>query len=347
MLKEARMTSDAARGAINAEFPFRVAYVLTSDGRDAYADMALVSMLSVRTSNPGLGILAVSDKESAVALSAKEHRLLDVCDEFITVPTPGGEPTFRNRWIKTQLCRHVHGSVLFLDADTMVRASLADLQRLVSEVGAVANHNGATLSEQIWIEDRQVFEEMGWPSNFRAYVNSGFFFFKPCRRVHEFFAKWHELWLAGVSANGRVRDQPSFNTAIVLSGVEMKVLPSTFNAQLAKSWNRSSQAVVWHFYASEGDGGNLFGDLIKVANSLPLARLRRLISWVLTAPAPWPNIGWFARRLACRVELRGSARTEEWLWLQGRRKDALRFVLAKAWNGLAKRSRRADGVRRK
>jgi hypothetical protein len=338
ILKEARMASTAARGAVNAEFPFRVVYVISSDGADAFADMALVSMLSVQISNPGLGIFVVCDEKSALTLSANKHRLLDVCDEFITVPTPDGEPTFRNRWIKTQLCRYVEGNILYIDADTLVRGSLADLQHVVSEFGAVANHNGATLSEQIWSEDRQVFEGMGWPCNFHTYFNCGFFFFKPCPRVHEFFATWHKLWLAGVSPGGRLRDQPSFNSAIVLIGVEMKVLPSTFNAQLAKSWNRSSQAIVWHFYASEGEGGNSFGHLVKVANGLSLSRLRHLILRALAAPAPWLNLSWFARRLAVRVELRGDARTEEWLWLHGRRKDALRFVLAKAWNRLVKRS---------
>ena len=326
--------------------PFSVAYVISSDGADAFADMALVSMLSVQISNPGLGILAVCDEKSAITLRAKKHRMLDVCDEFIAVPTPDGEATFRNRWIKTQLCRYVKGTILYIDADTLVRGSLADLRHLVSEFGAVANHNGATLSEQIWIEDRRVFEGMDWPSNFQVYVNSGFFFFEPCPRVHEFFAKWHELWLAGVSADGRLRDQPSLNSAILLSGVEMTLLPSTFNAQLnallRKSWNRSSQAVVWHFYASQQDPGNSFGNLVKAANSLPLDRLQHLVSRALAAPAPWPNLDWFARRLAVRVESRGSARTEEWLWLHGRRKDALRFVLGKAWNRLVKRSWRAD-----
>ena len=135
--------------------PFSVVYVISSDGADAFADMALVSMLSVRISNPGLGILAVCDEKSAITLRANKHRMLDVCDQFITVPTPDGEPTFRSRWIKTQLCRYVEGNILNIDADTLVRGSLADLQHLVSDFGAVANHNGATLSEQIWSEDHR------------------------------------------------------------------------------------------------------------------------------------------------------------------------------------------------
>jgi hypothetical protein len=325
---------------VNAEFLFRVVYLISSDGADAYADMALISMLSVRISNPGLEILAVCDEKSAITLRAKKHRMLDVCDQFITVPTPDGEPTFRNRWIKTQLCRYVGGNILYIDADTLVRGSLADLHYLVSEFGAVANYNGATLFEQTWFGDRKIFEGMTWPRNFHTYVNSGFFFFKPCPRVREFFATWHELWLTGVSATGLLRDQPSFNSSIVLSHVEMKVLPSKFNAQLVMSLNHSSQAIVWHFYASQPDE-NSFGHLAKVANGLCLSRLHQLTLRALAAPAPWPNVAWFARHLAVRVELRGRPRTEEWLWLHGRRKDAVRFVLGKAWNGLAKRSRRA------
>jgi hypothetical protein len=324
--------------------PFSVVYIISSDGADAYADMALVSMLSVQISTPGLGIRAVCDEKSAITLRAKKHRMLDVCDQFIMVPTPDGEPTFRHRWIKTQLCRYVEGNTLYIDADTLVRGSLADLHHLVSEVGAVANHNGATLSEQVWSGDRKIFERMSWPRNFHTYFNSGFFFFKPCPRVREFFATWHELWLTGVSATGQLRDQPSLNSSIVLSRVEMKVLPSTFNAQLAMSWNRSSQAIVWHFYSSQGEGENSFGHLVKVANGLCLSRLHHLTLRALAAAAPWPNFGWFARHLAARVELRGRAKTEEWLWLHWRRKDAVRFALAKAWNGLAKRSRKVDGV---
>jgi len=53
--------------------------------------------------------------------------MLDVCDQFITVPTPDGHPTFEIGWIKTQLCRYVEGNILYIDADTLVRGSLAKL----------------------------------------------------------------------------------------------------------------------------------------------------------------------------------------------------------------------------
>src|SRR5439155_4960978 len=61
-----------------------------------------------------------------------------------------------------------------------------------------------------------------------------------------------------------------------------------------------------------------------------LSRLRHLILRALAMPAPWPNFGWLARRLAAQADLSGTVRTEERLWLDGRRKAAVRFALGKA-----------------
>jgi hypothetical protein len=329
-VKDSRLNNPNQHQTAGSSPTFTVAYVLTSDGRDVFADMALVSMLSVRISNPCLRIVAVCDEPSAQAIKAAKHRVLEICDELISVPTPDGEPTFRNRWIKTQLCNFISGNVLHLDADTLVRGSLADLPQLVSEFGAVPNHNGPTLAEQVWDEDRRVFEQMGWPVNYRVFVNGGVWFFKSCPRVHEFFAKWYELWSAGVAANGRLRDQPSLNSSILLSRVDLKILSPRYNAQLAKSWSRASDAVVWHFYATEGGQGTSFTHLLKKTNRMSLGRLQNLIQLATGVPAPWPNFGWFARIIAKRAEWRGTAKTEEWLWLNHRRKDALRFTMGKA-----------------
>jgi hypothetical protein len=96
---------------LKLDYPFKVAYVVTSNGADIYADMVLVSMLSVQISNPILQVVVVCDEQSAIAIKASKHRLIDVCDEFISVKTPDGEPTFRNRWIKTQLCNFIPGQI--------------------------------------------------------------------------------------------------------------------------------------------------------------------------------------------------------------------------------------------
>lgn len=305
---------------------FKVAYVLTTNGNDIFADMALLSMLSVRISNPSLSIIALCDEKSAEAVNRSEHRFLEICNEMISVQVPDGPPVFKNRWIKSQLFSNLEGDVLYLDADTLVRGSLTDLPQLVKELGGVANHNGSTLSEQVWTEDSSVSAKMGWPVDFKTYINGGMFFYRKCQAVDRFFAKWHEFLIAGISANGRLRDQPSLNSAIVASGVDLAVLSSCYNKQLIMPWKRTSEARVWHFYAAEDWNENPFSLLVGKASKLSMKSLRSMISRLITAPSPWPNQGFFARFLARRIDVRGVASVEESLWLKERRLDALRFL---------------------
>jgi hypothetical protein len=308
---------------------FRVAYVLTSDGKDIFADMALISMISVKISNPDLSIVVICDHQSAKAINIQRHRLLEICDELIPVQVPDGPAVFKNRWIKSQLSHYVKDDVLYLDADTLVRGSLALLPELVHELGGVANHNGSTFSEQIWSEDASVSSMMGWPIDFKTYINGGMFFYKKCHAVDLFFAKWNELLIAGISANGRLRDQPSLNSAIVASGVHLTELPAVYNKQLIMPWRQTADSIVWHFYATHDWNENPLYYIVKKVKKTNTNKLYHLIKRVIDAPAPWPNLGFAARILAKRVEVRHNVSVEELLWLKGRRFDAIRYLAGK------------------
>jgi hypothetical protein len=282
-------------------------------------------MLSLRVSNPGLRVVAVADEASARAIKLARHRLLEICDELVPVPTPPGDGTFRNRWIKTQLDQFIPGSVLYLDSDTLVRKPLVELPRLVSELGAAANHNGATLEQQIWSEDAAACGKMGWPANFRVYVNGGVFFFKPCVPVREFFGKWHELWLSCVSSHGWMRDQPAVSRAVELSRVNLQVLPPVFNAQPAVSWEYVTEAVVWHFHSSSGVKFS-FDHLVSKSRQTDLNHLTKLVSTAIKSTAPWPNRDLVARWLARKVAANGKPKPSEVYWLTGKRLLALRVI---------------------
>ena len=207
-------------------------YVVTSDGKDIFADMVLLSILSVRVSNPGVPIVALCDMKSAHALRRAKHRLLELCDQVISGDTPEGPSTFRNRWIKTQLPKYVQGPALYLDADTLVRRPLSDLMENVQTFGGVTNHHGLTMSEQIWEEDFRELEEMGWPLEFSCYFNGGVFFWRNNRDVDGFYDRWHGLWLRSAKKLGRLRDQPALNTALLQSGLQVQVLPDEYNWQV-------------------------------------------------------------------------------------------------------------------
>lgn len=301
-----------------------IAYIITSDGQDLFADMALVSMLSARATNAQLRISLVCDAASAQALQKCRHRILEVCDQVVSVDTPAGEPTFRNRWIKTQLCRYVPGPALYVDADMLVRGSLADLPALAPELGVVANHNQSDFAEQIWTEDSEFLGRMGWPRSFSFYANGGLQFYQPCAGAERFYDRWHTLWRQGVEATGRLRDQPSLNTAISESGVNVTRLPDKFNLQLRASRGGVSTALVWHFWAAIELEDSAFRRLLKAAPAVSLPELDRRVRRVIARPYPYPNQDFLGRRIGRKIEQAQEVSTFERTWLTDR-KAALRF----------------------
>jgi hypothetical protein len=303
---------------------FTIAYVITSDGRDVFGNMALVSMLTVRATNSQSRILLVCDALSMRALRSVRHRVLEVCDELVPVDTPPGEPTFRNRWIKTQLCRYVSGPCLYLDADMLVRGSLADLPSLAPELGVVANHNQDDLADQMWVEDAEFLRRMGWPGVFPFYANGGLQFYRQCTGTERFYEAWHRLWLDGVNATGRLRDQPSLNTAISESGVKASRLPEKFNLQLQAGHRGVSAALVWHFWAAAELQDSAFRRLLQTVPTANLGDLERRVRRVITRPYPYPNQDFLGRRIGRKIENDEEVATFEKLWLMSRR-AAVRF----------------------
>ncbi len=318
---------------------FSVAYAVTSDGRDAYADMALVSMLSVRLTNPHLRILAVCDEASAQALRHHRHRMLEVCDEVVDVVTGDGHPTFRNRLLKTQLCLHVPGPCLYLDADILVRGSLAQLPSHTTDIGAVANNNARSKDEMVWIGDEDFLRTMGWPPKFDTFVNGGVQFYHDTQGTRDFYELWHKLYVEGLERHADRRpeatpdqsllniywqDQPSLNAAIKLSGVRCAVLPDIYNLQMKPGARGACGAAVWHFWHALGLGDSSFARLVAAAPRVDLAKLRRMVGKAIRQPYPYPNQDVFGRRVGRKLENNEEVSTFERTWLTDR-KAALRF----------------------
>lgn len=232
---------------------FQITYALTSDGRDEFADMALVSLLSARLSNPSASLRVLADETSAAALQTARHSVIEVCDDLTVVVTPDGSPVFKNRWLKTQAAEFVDGDFLLLDCDTIVAGDLSSAWPLIRDVGLVANHNAPDLDRQIWREDLDFLHRMGWPTDIPFYANSGAIFFRSNPAVRNFSRRWHTLWQQGAAESGRLRDQPACNAALRETGVQVSELPQTFNCQVANVFSRPGETpFIWHFYSSQG-----------------------------------------------------------------------------------------------
>ncbi len=257
----------------------QIVYALTSDGNDVHADMALVSMLSARLTNPRARLRLLADTNSAQALQTAQHRLLEVCDELTAVPTPDGPPLFTNRWVKTQAAEFVNGDCLLLDCDTIVAGDVSVAWPLITDVGLVANHNAPDLEHQVWSEDLDFLRQMGWVTDFPFYANGGAIFFRPTPGVRDFFRRWHQLWQEGATASNRLRDQPSLNTALHEGRLRVTELPPSFNCQTGSVFARAGDAtVIFHFYGSQVElSRGPYAHLVSLAGRESMVSLGRSI----------------------------------------------------------------------
>ena len=216
--------------------------------------MTLISVWSVRASNPSTKVLVVCDKDTAQALERARHPLREEVDNIVPIAVPEGETSFRNRYIKTNLRHYIDGPFLYLDSDTLVRGDLSPVFNVVGDVAGVPNFNAedpvfdvASLSPP----DRGIYKQMEWKAPNHSYINGGVLYFADTITAHNFCDVWHSEWKKMNKHTGHSYDQASLNYAIQESGVSLSVLPHRFNAQVYRVPHCTRQASVWHFYTSQ------------------------------------------------------------------------------------------------
>jgi len=224
-----------------------VVYCLTSSGGDLYEAMTRVSLATVRLTNPSARVTIACDQQTHQALQASGSQLFHEADAVRGFPTPDGPPTYRNRYVKTQLGRLIDGPFLFLDSDTVVRKPLTPLLDLHCDIAAAPNHSRDTLAEQIWSEDQANLDAMGWQVR-EPYVNGGVIWYGGTAGASRFADTWHHNWINNVEQTGRYRDQPALNYSVLTSEANLKTLEHNWNAQVEVSPKQVVNARIWHLY---------------------------------------------------------------------------------------------------
>ena len=229
----------------------QLCFVLTSDGRDVYADMTLISAQFARRANSNISIVILCDEESARCLKQEQNRLVAHIDELVAVPTPPGKPGFRNRFVKTQMRRHLKGPFLYLDADTLVLKPLDEIFSCNSALAAVSNWNGPANPCELYADDRAVFHQLGWPIPQNYYINGGVLYLADNEESHRFCETWHAKWQMASKLTGKYYDQPSLNSALNESASNFLLLNHRYNAQVNFTPRSAPGAAIWHIYHSK------------------------------------------------------------------------------------------------
>jgi hypothetical protein len=274
----------------------QVAYVLNSNGKDIYADMNLISLRTLRYSNPNAKIILVCDSDTVQSLETYKHPILQEADQIISVKTPDQPPSFRNRFIKTSLRQHLSGDFLYLDADTVIRGDLSSIFDIKTSFAAAPNHSGSGDPVEMPFDERENFALLGWTLPTQYYVNGGVLFFADTPDTYKFCQLWHQKWLASAEKRGSFRDQPSLNSAIADSGVSFSWLPHSFNAQVHARPYTAWNATIWHIYLSEPHVSpkTWFGQVLEKSPNQDLITTQEVAKfcqrhhpWVVNNPLHW------------------------------------------------------------
>lgn len=281
--------------------------------------MTRVAISSIRLTNPEATIMIACDEETASILAKSADPILQDADQWLTVSTPPGSNTFRNRFVKTTLRKHLSGPFLFLDSDIVVRGDLSRIFKSSADIAGAPNHSRTTLQEQIWEKDQEMLTAMGWPVNENVYINGGVLFYNDTPKAYQFAEAWHQKWLSCSQRLQSYRDQPALNAAVHEIKPQMAILEYAFNAQIETNVRSAWGAVIWHFYAAahEGVETNYEVYIKKIQGGTLVEEMA--VRQLIVSPHPWRKEFLLDDLIILRIKTRNDRSTFDHTWLQGKR----------------------------
>lgn len=233
----------------------KIVYTLVSDVSDFYLEQALLSVHSLRMHNPNAVVELVVDESTYISFDGKRTKIKEYVNEVHKIETPQGfNNVQRSRYLKTNLRKFVTGDYLFVDCDTVICGSLAEIDKIDAEIAMVADLNGElTLSNIDVIQryrDAGFGDAVGLP-----YFNSGVIYAKDTDEVHQFYADWNANWCKSDN-NGVKFDQPALCATNAKHGFLIKEMSGVWNCQFKyrDGYKLLKSALILHYFSNNGQG---------------------------------------------------------------------------------------------
>lgn len=215
----------------------KIVYVFVSGGDDCFAEQAYVSMYSLRRFNPDCRIVLATDGYTLSLLDGRGGRIKEYADEIVVFDVPEGfSPTQRSRYIKTSLRQEIEGDFLFLDTDTLILGSLADIGDACGDV-CMARMQDADSREpdnpptMLQSYNRMKGVAPGKSHGISDYFNSGVMLVRETPVAHRLFEAWHRLWEESSLRYGFHKDQCALWLANMQCGNVVGTLDGRYNLQ--------------------------------------------------------------------------------------------------------------------
>jgi len=234
-----------------------IVYVLTSSPSDFFYEQTLISVWSAKYWNPDMKIIILVDDLTDASLIGDRSKILELVDEKIAIDLTTGAPKQytlkeRSRILKTKMRSYISGDIFYIDSDTVVCGSLAEIDTFQFAVGAVDDNHcpfkQANSYEPVLHYDSIIGYDV---SSSNDYFNSGAMYMKDTPEVHAFTEEWYLQYLKGLS-KGLVNDQP---VLLIVDNKKHLItrLDGIYNCQILNGGLPFlSEAKVLHYY-------NVFG----------------------------------------------------------------------------------------
>lgn len=274
------------------------AYVVCANATNYFAEIAAVSMASLRLVCPGARISALIDKETSMFEVPALYAIRTLADEISVVDCPGDNSFARSRYLKSHIRVLLSGRFLYLDGDTLVMKPPDGIWTTDCDVAAAVDLGSDGKPNQPPVIDPRL---GWWIKHGGPYLNAGVVYFETTRAARKLGERYGQLWLEYVRVTGRTNDQLAFNQALETSGSRIAVLPSCYNAQISMDVMKARGANIIHFYT-----GN-FADSIETVAHIAAKQLKHdgildhsRIERAITSGNPWTHINSLRKAMAVR-----------------------------------------------
>lgn len=227
----------------------KIVYVLVSQESDYYYEMLLLSHYSLRLyhSKDDAEVVLVMDTDTHERLVNKKAFILDDVTPIV-VSVPEEHTVMQSsRYIKTRLRQIVKGDFLYLDSDTIICGSLADIDKIEAEMAMIADGNSTT--GQVGSHSLDLCEKAGFSHmEGQPYYNGGVMYVKDTPLSFALFDTWHRYWCSSV-IRGSSYDQPALCMANIDCDYLIQKIPDIYNWQISCGTIPEKQnALIIHYY---------------------------------------------------------------------------------------------------
>lgn len=279
--------------------PGKYVYVVCATDDDYFAEIAAVSIASLRLVSSHARITVLTDRKTSTGKSPGVAAIRNAVDDFSVVECPGETSIERSRFLKTGMRDLVSGQFLYLDSDTIMMKSPDTIWSIDCDIAASPNLGVNGKPYLCSDESPETCATLGWILGSRRYLNAGVIFFADTEAARMVGEHYRSSWQEFRRVIGKPSDQLAFNHAVDLAEPRLVILPCAFNAQITMNAMALRGAVIVHFFT-----GNFENSLETVAHSAA-KRLKRdatmdtsAIRSAMDSGNPWTRVDTYRKAVA-------------------------------------------------